>query len=365
MSQNWMRHFELVLSDNDGKGIVLSGLKVTFDIAWNDNKWPSNANVRVYNLSPDTQNLLLARKFSKIKIIAGYDGLAPDVPESEVGKVREISDHEVGQINGMNFGLIYSGDIRFTVSGKDNSIDSWVFIQACDGMEAFEKAFISATLAKGYTLKDVYNLLIRALEPYGIVGGSVPDFPTTVFPRGKSFYGKVQEYLDNLADQCGAKWQFAYGRIDMRTKDMVAHEVFVLNSRTGLIGMPQQTIGAGVNVQCLINPNIKLNGLIQLDQASVYRASLQNQDIYSGVFNEKEIDGNLTPIGKVRDADGNWIDAPPQAQPASVATDGVYIVRYITYKGDTRGTEWYMEMACEARGATDMPSSSFLQRQDS
>ncbi|KFK93329.1 MULTISPECIES: hypothetical protein [unclassified Serratia (in: enterobacteria)] len=365
MSQNWMRHFELVLSDNDGKGIILSDFKITFDIQWNDNKWPSNANVRIYNLSPSTQNLILAREYSKMKIIAGYDGIAPNVPASDVGKVREISDQEVGQINGMNFGLIYSGDIRFTVSGKDNGTDSWVFIQACDGLEVFQKAFISATLAKGYTLKDVYHLLMRSLEPYGIVGGSVPDFPATVFPRGKSFYGPVHEYLDNLAEQCSARWQFAYGRVDMRTKDMIAHEAFVLNSHTGLIGMPQQTIGAGVNVKCLINPNIKLNGLIQLDQASVYRTALQNQDIYSGVFNEKEINGNLAPIGKVRDAEGNWVDAPPMAQPASVATDGVYIVRYITYKGDTRGKDWYMEMACEARGATDLPSSSFLQRQDS
>lgn len=362
MSKNWMRHFELVLSDNEGKGIILSEFKVTFDIEWNDNKWPSTATVRIYNLSPDTQNRILARKYSKMKIIAGYDGIAQDVPESDVGRVREISDQEVGQRDGQNFGLIYSGDVRFTVAGKDNSTDSWVSIQACDGMEAFSNAFISATLMKGYTLKDVYNLLIQSLKPYGIVGGSVPDFPTTVFPRGKSFYGPVQEYLDNLAEQCGARWQFAYGRIDMRTKDMVAHEAVVLNANTGLTGMPQQTMGAGVNVRCLINPNIKLNGLIQLDQASVYRTNLQNQDLYSGTFSEKNINGNLTPIARTRDADGNWIDAPPMSQPASVATDGVYIVRHITYKGDTRGQAWYMDMACEARGANDMTTQAARER---
>lgn len=26
--------------------------------------------------------------------------------------------------------------------------------------------------------------------------------------------------------------------------------------------------------------------------------------------------------------------------PASIATDGVYLVRYIHYRGDTRGQEW-------------------------
>ncbi len=40
--------------------------------------------------------------------------------------------------------------------------------------------------------------------------------------------------------------------------DKYIQEAIVLNANTGLIGMPQQTMGAGVNVRCLINPNIKL-----------------------------------------------------------------------------------------------------------
>jgi hypothetical protein len=43
--------------------------------------------------------------------------------------------------------------------------------------------------------------------------------------------------------------------------------------------MPQQTIGSGVNVRCLINPNIRVNGLIELNQASVFRTVLGNNDI--------------------------------------------------------------------------------------
>ncbi|MDU5020944.1 MAG: hypothetical protein E6269_10375, partial [Clostridiales bacterium] len=268
MSKNWMRHFELVLTDNEGKGLVLSEFKATFEIEWNDNKWPSVATVRVYNVASKTANRIMGREFSKMKIIAGYDGIAPVVPASEVGKVHEVDPSQVGQTNGANYGVIFSGDIRFTVTGKDNVTDSWVQVQACDGQEAFSKAFISTTLAKGYTVKDVYNELMRALEPYGIVSGTVPEFPSTVFPRGRVLHGTVQQYLDNVANQCGARWQFAYGRVDMLTADMAMHKAVVLNSDTGLVGMPQQTIGGGVNVKCLINPNIRLNGLIQLDQTS-------------------------------------------------------------------------------------------------
>lgn len=58
MSKNWMRHFEIQLLDDSGNGIVLSDLKVTFDIE----KMPATifngfvANFKIYNLSQETQN---------------------------------------------------------------------------------------------------------------------------------------------------------------------------------------------------------------------------------------------------------------------------------------------------------------------
>lgn len=352
MSQNWMRHFELVLVDDGGKGIVVSDFKTTFEIEQNDIKWPAIATVKVYNLSPHTSNRIMQREFSKMKIIAGYDGVAPDVKVSDVGIVRDVAPGREGQTNGMNYGVIFSGDIRFTWTGKDNATDSYVQIQACDSLECFLNATISTTLEKGYTLSDVYDLLMRRLEPYGISRGTVPEFPSTVFPRGKTFHGLVHVYLDNLAEQCGATWRFDKGILNIRTREMVSTSAILLNADTGLVGFPQQTIGGGVNVTCLINPNIQLNGLIQLDQAGlINRASFSASDIKEagGPIVEQNINGNVSAIGK-------------NSQTASIATDGVYVVRYITIRGDTRGQNWYMDMACEARGANDFKSSSALNK---
>ena len=50
---------------------------------------------------------------------------------------REISPDQIGQVNGQNYGLIFDGDIRFTVTGKDNITDSRVLIQAIGDHEAF------------------------------------------------------------------------------------------------------------------------------------------------------------------------------------------------------------------------------------
>lgn len=88
MSLNWMRHFELQLLDQNGQGVSLSDFKVTFQIEWADTRWPRVANVKIYNLSTDTTNKILGQEFAKIRIIAGYDGIAPDVDASQVGVSR-------------------------------------------------------------------------------------------------------------------------------------------------------------------------------------------------------------------------------------------------------------------------------------
>lgn len=335
MSKNWIRHFELMLLDNEGKGINFTDFKVTFNIEWYNTSFPRAAIFKIYNLSQNTINRITGTEFSKLRLIAGYDGsTSPD-----------------GQSEDANFGEIFSGDIRYTITGRDNPTDTFILIQAIDGHEAFISATINQTVAAGYTVADINNLLMRNLAPFGITQGIMPEMPSTVFPRGKTMYGMTRDYLDNVAKQCKATWQFVNGKVDMVPNDKYVHEAIVLNSNTGLIGMPQQTIGGGVNARSLINPNIRLNGLIQLNQESVYRATLSSRDVQmsGGRLEDQNDNGNVTVNGLVN-------------PPASIATDGVYIVRGISYTGDTRGNPWYMDMMCEARGARDLLTSQSISR---
>ncbi|EAO8872574.1 hypothetical protein E2W84_24470, partial [Salmonella enterica] len=282
---------------------------------------------------------------------AGYDGIAPEVAASDVGIAREVDADTVGQSDGRNYGLIFSGEIRYSVTGKDSPIDSYVLIQAADTDLAFATSITNQTLAAGYTTEDMFRLLMKDFEAKGATVGRTPVFPPTVFPRGRVLFGMTRHLMDNVAAQCGATWQFVDGQLNMLPEGEYMHDAIVLNSATGLIGMPQQTIGNGVNVRALINPNIRVNGLIQLDQASVYRTALSNNDIAmaGGRITDQNTDGNITLSGTT-------------AQPASIATDGVYVVKGIMYTGDTRGQAWYMDMMCEARGAADLVSSSAQQR---
>jgi len=351
MSKNWMRHFELQLLDQNGQGVMLSDFKVTFQIEWADTRWPRVANVKIYNLSRETTNKILGQEFSKIRIIAGYDGLAQAVDASQVGIARDVPADKAGQTGGQNYGLIFDGDIRFTITGKDNVTDSWVLIQAISDHEAFLYASTVTTLAAGHTVADLLAANMKGFNAFGVTQGITGDMPNTVFPRGRVVFKSSRDVMDNIAKQCNATWQLVDGQVQMVPEDKYIHEAIVLSADTGLIGMPQQTMGAGVNVRCLINPNIRINGLIQLDQASVYRAALGNGEVAQspGRIREVEESGNLVVVGSL-------------SQPASIATDGVYIVKAIDYTGDTRGQAWYMDLMCFARGARELQSSATINR---
>lgn len=351
MSQNWMRHFELQLVSDSGEGISLSDFKVTFDIEWTNTMWPRVALVKIYNMSKDTNSRILGNEFAKIKIIAGYEGLAKDVPASQVGVVQNVDASQVGQTNGQNFGVIFDGEIRFTITGRDNPTDTFTLIQAIDGHRAFNNAVVNTTLAAGYSAADVHAATMKGFNPFGVTQGITSDMPNTVFPRGRVLYQSARDVMSNIAGQCNANWQIVDGQVQMVGTDKYIHEAIVLNSQTGLIGMPQQTMGAGVNVRCLINPNIRVGGLVELDQASVYRAALSSDEVQSlpGRTLETENNGNLTVSGTLQ-------------QPASVATDGVYIVDSISYTGDTRGQAWYMDLMCRARGSADLQTQTSMLR---
>ncbi|MCB4176899.1 hypothetical protein H7324_18340, partial [Klebsiella pneumoniae] len=98
MSQNWMRHFELQLIDDKGDGISLSDFKVTFNIQ----KMPATifngfvGNFKIYNLSPETQNRIMGKEFTRVRAIAGYNGTADSS----------------GNYPDKNVGIIFNGDIR-------------------------------------------------------------------------------------------------------------------------------------------------------------------------------------------------------------------------------------------------------------
>ncbi|ELY9423064.1 phage protein [Cronobacter dublinensis] len=327
MTRNWMRDFELQLLTEEGRGLQLNDFKVEFVVSSKATAATSVASVTIYNLHPDTRNRILLREFSQIKLFAGY----------------QTHDGASGS------GMIFSGDIRFTLTGKTAQVDSWVKIQAISGHQAYLYATVEKTLAAGYRVRDVHQLAAQSFGQYGISAGATGIMPDMAFPRGRTLWLPARQVMENVAGQCDASWQLSDGQLRMVPETNYVHEAVLLNSRTGLLGTAQQTLKDGVNVQCLINPNIRLNGLVQLDQASVQRVAYEDATLGAskGPLQEVDRDGVITRDG---------VFTQPVAQPAALAADGVYIVKAIEWHGDTRGQDWYMTLTCEPRGARELQS---------
>ncbi|MBK5145839.1 hypothetical protein I2494_19410 [Budviciaceae bacterium BWR-B9] len=327
MSQNWLRHFEIRLYDNDGGGISLSDFKVTFDIQ----KMPNTAfagsvgNFKIYNLSSFTVNSIMGEEYSHIEVIAGYDGMPQKADATE--------DEAEVAANNSNYSIIFSGDIRFCITGKDNPTDSWIQLQCIDGWKGHLNAVVSTTIAAGWQWKDVFNVAMRTYESYGITVGQVPEMPDTVFPRGKTIHSNTPKVLNQVAKACNADWWYENNQVMIRPNGTYLSEAVELNSNNGLIGYPQQTMGGGINVRCLINPNIRMGGLVRINQGSIYRTALSNDEIGNGP-------GRISTIN----------------------ADGDYIVGSIDYRGDTRGQNWYMDLMCIAKGSADLMNNSTINR---
>ena len=86
-------------------------------------------------------------------------------------------------------------------------------------------------------------------------------------------------------------------------------------------------------MKCLINPQIRMGGLIKLDNASVQQYRL--------------------PLNISAQAQNLLVP--------SIADDGMYRVFYVEYMGDTRGNDWFCELVC--LGVNTAIPPSLIQKQ--
>lgn len=232
-----------------------------------------------------------------------------------------------------NNGLIFQGDTFWAANGRESPTDKTLQLFARDGGNAYDYGVVSKSLQKGSTPQDHYNTLLQALQPFGITQGYVPqqNLSSPSYPRGVAFAGMVKDYMRTLAASTNCTWSIQNGALQMVPNDgAVPGGPTVLNSSTGLIGIPTQTFG-GIMIRCLINPAINLGSgnLVQVDQSLISQAG------FDATF-QNEAQMSLLP---------------------SIATDGIYRVCSITTTGDTRGNDWYMDLACVANGSANVPAN--------
>lgn len=303
MSQLYGRKATLIVS-SASKQLDLSAAKFFFQTRNADVNVPNTLSVTIINLSEDTA-ASIKKEYTKVTLMAGYH----DGP----------------------FGVLFDGTIKQVLNGRLNPTDTYCEIQAADADLAHNFAVINKTLAKGSKLSDRVQAITDAMNKVGNTkkGYVFPDLDKLggVLPRGKVLFGMARDYADDLANTSASSWSIQGNTFQLIPLTGYAPgDAIVLTSRTGMIGLPEQS-DQGIKIRSLLLPTIKIGCQVQINNKSIQQA---------------QIDLSFTAINLL----------------AFVAADGFYRVFVAEHSGDTRDTDWYTDMTCLSIDASAKPTSS-------
>ena len=308
-----LRKITLRVGDAAGTGMDLSALQVRFSITSATLQTPRRLDARLYNVAKTTATKL-RNQFVQVTLSAGYE-------------------------NGP-FGFIFGGLIAQVKVGREDAANTFVDIIATDGDFAYNFSVINASLAAGWQQADVQKVLVESLrkdaseasKPKGsFTIGYSPKLSESKAPRGTVLLGMTRDHLRKFATATGTQWNLEYGTVNFVPElGYIPGDAIVLDSASGMIGVPVLTID-GVQVTCLLNPNIKTGRLLKIANASIAGSTLK------------------TPIS----IDDEFYQ--PSKDP-----DEIYKVYALRHIGDTRGQEWYTEAICVGQNGTLPNTSTFI-----
>ena len=285
----YIRRCNLIVAGGDKDGLDLSNLRIVFKIKKSDAQTPNTAEIRVYNLAEETAKQI-QKEFTRVILQAGYES---------------------------NYGVIFDGNIKQVRLGRENGTDTYIDIAAGDGDDAYNYAIVNTTLAAGAKQSDQINAAAGSMASKGVGKGFVGETGTTALPRGKVMYGMARDYLRQSAEASGTTWSVQDGKLQVIDRTAVLpNEAVVLNSKTGLVGTPEQT-NDGIKTKCLLNPMLKIGVRVKIDEKDVATAKLPDTE---------------------KDSTAN--------KPAAISSDGIYRLLVVEHGGDTRGTDWYSDLVC-------------------
>jgi hypothetical protein len=311
------RQLSLIAAPGDGQlGIELSALHVRFTITAENTTTPATLSARIYNASENTAKRLL--EMPKIPAGQGVD-IGRNLPATPNTGQVVLSAGYPG-----NFGIIFKGDLMQVRQGRESPADTYVDLFAADGDWAHVWGMVNTSLAAGYTHNDVVRNLKSSYGAYGVDVSELPkETETPAAPRGKVMFGMARDYVREVQTTLQLDAFIHKGRLEwLPGSAYQPGEAVVINSATGMIGLPQQT-DFGLTVRMLLNPSVGPGTLLQIDNKSVQRAQF-TAGVGQTAANQY-LAGNL-----------------------SADNDGKYKVLAVDHIGDTRGQEWYTDCVCIA-----------------
>lgn len=275
------RRYRIVVSNSNGIGLDVSDLHCTFNIQKVINQQPPYCTIEIYNLNPETENFII-NAGDRVTVEAGYEG--------------------------SQYGLIFQGDIILPIRDKPDNVSYRLTLYALDSNRQMTTSIVNMTLNKGQSARSlVQNIASKATIPTPL-GDISQQISTNQLPRGKAMFGLARDYFRQIAQMNNLAFYAEDGKINLiHASDPPSGEIFDLTPDSGLIGQPSQQ-DIGVQFQCLLNPSLKINSMVHIDNSLIQAQAYQV--------------GSSTP-------------------PRNLDSKGIYRICGITHTGDTRGDSWY------------------------
>lgn len=277
------RRYRILVSGPDGTALDVSQLRCTFRIQKTLLQPPNFCEVVLYNLAPDTENAII-KEGNRVIVEAGYEG--------------------------DQYGKIFDGDIIQPIRDKEDAVTYRLTLVSLDGDRFMNQGFVGFSVLKGQSSRSLVEQIASQAKIPAELGSISDGFSTTELSRGKVVFGLAKDYLRQLAQTQDATFYMEDGKINIvKATDPPEGEIIELSPTSGLIGQPVQN-DQGVTFKCLLNPRIRVNRFVRIDNSLIRAQTFQTGQI-------------------IRNLDA----------------EGLYRVIGITYIGDTRGDDWYCE--CE------------------
>ena len=290
---NYMRKWKISVLLKSGVTLVLSSseaeasggaLRCVFSVDRPGYQAPYYADIDVYNLSNETENLIF-----------------------EQGEIVTI---EAGYQEG-NFGPIWEGDLYQAFLERENVVDYKMTLHCIDGLGLFDNNLTSMALAAGSTPADTIS---------AVTGSAVNEIPVQYvtrylkvnqLPRGRTFFCSPRKVLEQVIRDNNSQMFIKGGELNISKITDQSVISAVVSPSTGLVGTPRQ-IQYGVQFVSLLNPNLDIFAppmTVKLDQSQI-----RIQKVYQGQLQSR------------------------------LDEDGFYKVVKVHHFGDTRGNDWFTEV---------------------
>lgn len=298
--RQWKRRAQVVIGKK-GIGLMVENLRIAFEVTKTVEAAPNIAVIKIYNLHPDNE-ARIKNEYEDVLLNAGYEGAMQ---------------------------LVFRGNIRHVYRYREGN-DYITEIEAGDGDKDFRSAVMNETLAAGTTNAQLVN---RAVGTFNGVGGTSKghvQIEERARLRGKVISGNTRDVLNDVSRESGANWSIQDGQLTIvSTNDVLPGQAILIRADTGMLGAPEVN-DKGVVVRCLMNPMIRVNGALQLDNNGI-KAKRQQAN---ALATQRERSETNAPLGRENE------------ELVRLDPDGVYKVLKVTHRGDTRGKDWLSESEC-------------------